>query len=138
VARRSWLTALVLLSACAGAPDPTALAPCPPPPDANVLAALDGQVGPSDGDAARGSEVFAAECARCHAARIVERDSRLFHDYPRLDCPATAASPPAYLELAIAEGGLAIGRDKLMKPFAETLSSAQIADVVAYLLAGAR
>jgi len=139
LARKSWLTALVLLSACAGAPDPTALAPCPLPPDASVLATLEGQAGPSEGDAARGSDVFAAECARCHAARIVERDSpRLFRDYPRLDCPATAATSPAYLQLAIAEGGPAIGRDKLMKPFAEKLSTAQIADVVAYLLAGAR
>lgn len=132
-----WLALALLGVACAGAPDPTALGPCPQPADAAVLAALEGQAQPPEGDAALGADVFAAECARCHAPRLIDRDSRMFHDYPRLDCPSTAAMNPAYLHLAIAEGGLAIQRDKLMKPFAETLTPKQIADTVAYLRAGA-
>jgi mono/diheme cytochrome c family protein len=102
-----------------------------------VLAALEGKTGPAGGDPVRGAEVFAAECARCHAPRLIERESRMFHGYPRLDCPTPAATSPAYLHLAITEGGLAIERDKLMKPFEEKLTPEQIADLVAYLLAGA-
>ncbi len=132
------LAFLPLALACAGAPDPEALAPCAPPPEPSALAELAGKTGPEAGDAGRGAEVFAASCARCHAPRLIQRESRLFHDYPRLDCEITTQSPPAYLERVIAEGGLAVGRDKAMKPFADQLGSRQIADVVAYLKAGAR
>lgn len=136
--RELWWAGLALVAvACAGAPDEAALGPCPTPPDAAVLAGLEGRGHPPAGDAVLGAEVFAVECVRCHAPRLVDRDSRMFHDYPRLDCPSTAATSPAYLQLAIAEGGLAIQRDKLMKPFAEKLSQEQIADLVAYLRAGA-
>ena len=123
--------------ACVGPSDPNALAPCPSPPEPSVLARLEGDAGPRGGDPSRGTELFAAQCARCHAPRVAERESRLFRKYPRLDCPTTAASSPAYLHLAIAEGGVAIQRDELMKPFAEQLSPEEIADLVAYLLAGA-
>lgn len=134
----SRLALLLLALNCAGAPDPQALAPCAPPADASVLAALSGNAGPPGGDAARGAEVFATTCARCHAPRLIDRDSRLFHGYPRLDCAITTEASPAYLELAIAGGGIAIQRNELMKPFADQLSSEQIADLVAYLQAGAK
>lgn len=132
------LALVPLALACAGPPDPEALAPCAPPAEASVLATLSGNAGPQGGVATRGAEVFATTCARCHAPRLIERDSRLFHGYPRLDCAITAEAAPAYLELAIAGGGIAIGRNELMKPFADQLSSDQIADLVAYLLAGAK
>jgi mono/diheme cytochrome c family protein len=121
------------LVGCAGPTDPDAIAPCPPPPDAAVLAALPaGET--AVGDAGRGAEIFERECAKCHSRRLVARSSRLFHDYPRLDCPDSLARvPDAYLYRAIADGGLAIGRDEAMKPFRELLGDAGIADVIAHL-----
>lgn len=121
------------LAGCGPPPDPDALARCPSPPEASVLASLPG-VTARVGDPARGEALFARECAKCHSRRLVDRGSRLFRDYPRLDCrDYLLHASPAYLSTAIAEGGPAVGRDEAMKPFAELLGAAGVADVVAYL-----
>ena len=136
---RIGLSSLVLLlvfaSACARTPA-TGVARCPDPPDPSVLAALP-EAPALAGDATRGDALFQRDCARCHSPRIEARESRLFRGYPRLDCDAyLAAAPDAYLQLAIANGGPAVNRDKLMKPFAEALSPQEIVDLIAGLRAG--
>ncbi len=86
------------------------------------------------GQAERGAGLFERECAKCHAPRVIERASRLFWDYPRLDCPAYLARvSDAYLARVISAGGPAVGLDSAMKSFGEVLSPSEISDVVAYL-----
>ena len=132
--KRCAVLVLVLVG-CSGTPE-GGVAVCPASPDPEVLAALPAEAAPA-GDAARGAALFERECARCHSADLAARGSRLFRGYPRLDCAEyLGKAPPAYLFKAIAEGGAAIGRDDLMKPFAEILSSEEIADLVAFLRAG--
>ena len=122
------------LAGCGGTPE-TGTARCPTPPDPAVLAAQDG--GAPSGRAEAGAATFQRECTRCHSVNLAERDSRLFRDYPRLDCADyLAVVTDRYLFTAIAEGGPAIGRDKAMKPFAEKLAEQEIADLVAYLRDG--
>ena len=130
-AARALACSALLLAACGGTPE-TGIARCPTPPDAAVLAALPGDV--AGGDAESGAALFARECTRCHAPDVAARDSRFFADYPRLDCDDYLAGvSDRYLATAIADGGVAIGRDELMKPFAPLLSEQEIADLVAYL-----
>jgi len=123
-----------LLLSCAGA-SPTELAGCPIGP---VRGAAFGAAAPlpPGGAAARGARLFEEECSRCHAPRIAERGSRLFRSYPRLDCAAyLERADDAYLATVISAGGAAVGLDEAMKPFGERLTSAEIADLVAYLRA---
>ncbi len=130
--------ALVLASAwvaCAAPPEPDALAPCPTE-QPNVT---DGEslVASAPGDAASGRSIFQQHCNRCHAQRLIARSSRLFHDYPRLDCPdylETTSEPR--LTAILLHGGEAFGLDKAMKPFADVLTPSEIADVVAYIRSG--
>jgi len=131
-----WLLACVTaaIAGCGGTPE-TGIARCPTTPDAQVLAALAGTA--PAGNATLGAELFARECTRCHAPDVAARDSRFFRDYPRLDCADYLAGvSDRYLFTAIAEGGLAIGREELMKPFAEHLDEQEIADLVTFLRAG--
>jgi mono/diheme cytochrome c family protein len=133
---RHVVTALALAlgtAGCAAAPDPDAIARCPTPPDPAVLAALPERRA-DDGDPERGAALFARECAKCHSRKLVERSSRLFLGYPRLDCPAYLdLAGDAYLLRAIGEGGPAVGRDEAMKPFRELLGEPGLADVIAHL-----
>jgi len=138
-AMRAWLGAplaltAALLLACASGP---ASGPgrCPPAGVAHSAPAATptGLVG---GDGGRGAALFAAECARCHSHDVSERGSRLFRGYPRLDCAEWLATvDDGYLFRIIAEGGEALGRDPLMKPFAEQLSHQEISDLVAFVRA---
>lgn len=136
--RASVLPSLILLVhlgvlACA-TPDPDELGRCPsgPPPEVAVANGTPSEV-PAD-VAARGLALFEEHCAKCHSTHTVDRSSSLFRGYPRLDCPAyQRRASTAYLTRVISEGGLPVGLDEAMKPFAEVLSPDQIADVVAYL-----
>lgn len=125
---------LLLLLACAG-PPPDEIASCPAGPGPEVRVAEVPRL-PAAGVAARGAPLFEAECARCHAPRVAERDSRLFRGYPRLDCATyLERASDAYLTTVISAGGPAVGLDAAMKPFGERLSPVEIADLVAYLRA---
>ena len=125
----------VMLS-CAGSPAPDALARCPG--EQRTHADLEG-TDASVGDAARGAALFASECSKCHSRRVVERSSRLFRGYPRLDCaPYQAGVTDGYLQRVISQGGEAVGLDSAMKPFAGQLSDKSISDLVAYLRSLAR
>jgi len=89
---------------------------------------------PAGGEAARGATLFAAECAKCHSPLVLERASRLFRGYPRLDCAGfLSAASDAYLAEVILHGGEAVGLDDAMKPFAGRLGSRDVADLIAYL-----
>jgi len=119
-----------------GSTPKTGIATCPPAPDPEALAALSFEPAPA-GDVESGAALFERECARCHSREISARGSRLFRGYPRLDCPGYLArvSDP-YLITVISDGGPAVGRRDLMKPFSETLTEQEIADLVAFLRAG--
>lgn len=87
-------------------------------------------------DVPRGGMLWARECARCHARLVFERDSRLFRNYPRLDCPDFLANvSDRYLQTVISKGGEAVGLEKTMKPFEDKLSPDEIADLVAFIRA---
>ena len=80
------------------------------------------------------SERSAILADRCHDPRVEARDSRLFRSYPRLDCsPWLARVSDAYLYQVIAEGGTAVGRSELMKPFGSQLSESEILSLIAFL-----
>jgi len=128
--------ALVLAVAGCTGPPPDSLAPCPSgPTGARGVELVSGLPA---GDAARGAGVFEQHCARCHAPRVGDRESRLFGGYPRLDCDSWLATvSDARLATVVLRGGEPFGLDSAMKPFAGTLSRAEVADVVAFLRAGA-
>ncbi|MBW2291690.1 MAG: cytochrome c [Deltaproteobacteria bacterium] len=133
--KRTTLAVCILACAlaCAGSPDPGLLASCPsgdrdsPEPDPSRSAR---------GDTVRGGVLFGQECNKCHSRLVIERGSRLFRGYPRLDCPdfLTGVSD-SYLHRVISKGGKPVGLDSAMKPFEEKLSADEIADLVAYLRA---
>jgi len=122
--------------ACAGPVDPDTLAPCA---DASRrLPTVEVAAPPTlpAGDANAGEAVFAEHCARCHTPRVAERDSRLFRDYPRLDCDSyLEAAGPGRMLAVILDGGEVYGLNKLMKPFRGVLSAEELADLLAYLRA---
>lgn len=125
---------LVALGGCLGTGPASGPAPCPRDPDPEAIRAAAGPAEAARGDPARGAELFETHCAGCHSTDVARRDSRFFRAYPRLDCEAwLAAVSDAYLYAAIADGGEAVNRDAVMKPWAEELSAAAIADLVAYL-----
>ena len=123
---------LALQLGCAGVPEGQ-LARCASGPPQRTLATL-GDAPALAGDPARGAARFAEACTKCHSRLVVERASRLFRGYPRLDCNdyLTAVSD-GYLTRVIAQGGLAVGLDKAMQPFAEQLTPEEIGDIIAYL-----
>ena len=128
--------ALCVALACAG-PPPGELAPCPPAPEAALVDSLGATVRVDAGDPERGEAVFGRLCARCHASEAAARESRLFRSYPRLDCASyVSQTSPGYLYTAIAEGGAAIGKRDLMKPFAAELTDGEIVDLVEYIQRG--
>lgn len=86
------------------------------------------------GDPDRGAVLFAEHCSGCHAPLPAARESWVFRGYPRLDCPAWLAGvSDDYLYALIAEGGEVLGRDPLMRGFADRLSPGQILDLIAHL-----
>ena len=123
---------LPFLVACTS-PDPNEIARCPSgPPEGVSVPALPADLPP--GDAARGATLYADLCVRCHAPKTADRESSMFRSYPRLDCPGYAEEVgPAWLHAVVADGGEVYGLDKLMKPFSDQLTPAQLADVVAFL-----
>ncbi len=133
IALGSALAALAL--SCASGPS-SGPAPCPPAGPSQRPEQLIFPPGLVDGDAARGEALFAAQCARCHSHDVSDRGSRLFRAYPRLDCADWLAGvSDAYLFRIISEGGEAMGKQALMKPFSDQLSGQEISDLVAYLRA---
>ena len=131
--RRSVLLAIVLSLSCGGGPSRNGLASCPSIPDRSPAdSAAMAQL--PVGEPGRGAAVFERECWKCHAPRPVDRGSRLFRGYPRLDCrPYMARVSDAYLATVISSGGPAVGLDSAMKPFGGQLSPSEISDVIAYL-----
>lgn len=131
--RRSVLLAIFLSLSCGGGPSPNELTSCPSIPDrspANSAAMAQLPVG----EPGRGAAVFERECWKCHAPRPIDRGSRLFRGYPRLNCrPYMARVSDAYLATVISSGGPAVGLDSAMKPFGGQLSPSEISDVIAYL-----
>ena len=131
----------VLALACAGSPAPDTLAICAtgerPIPDVVTDGdpELESQLGRStQSDAANGGLLFAQECTKCHAPRVIERDSRLFRGYPRLDCSEYLAKvSDGYLHTVIEKGGEAVGLASAMKPFEGKLSADEIADLIAFI-----
>lgn len=125
---------LLFASACAGPADPEARAACP---SGERPASEPARLAAGRGDAERGRVLFEQECARCHSPRIVDRGSRLFRGYPRLDCgDFIAAQTDGYLHRVIHDGGESVGLDPLMKPFGEQLDAGAIDDLVRYLRTG--
>ena len=132
--RLGWCLAALFVGGCASAPADDLLAPCAPGP----ASGLDESAAPvaklPEGDIARGARLFASECSKCHSPRIVDRSSRLFRSYPRLDCPDfSSRASDAYLAAVILRGGPAVGLEKTMRPFAEILSPSDLADLIAFL-----
>jgi mono/diheme cytochrome c family protein len=124
--------------ACAAAPDPEAIARCPN--ERHRPLGSDATPNPVvvSGDPVKGQRVYEEHCARCHSPRLADRSSRLFHDYPRLDCPNyLSAASDRDLTSMVLNGGEPYGLNKAMKPFADVLDAHQVADVVAYVRAGA-
>lgn len=131
----SMLLFLALAISCAGAPPPDALGPCPGALEAPRIAYPEAdEVSTMIGEPERGAMLFAAQCAKCHSARVVDRSSRLFRGYPRLDCASYHAEvSDGYLRRVIAQGGPSVGLDSTMRPFAMALSQQEISDLIAYL-----
>lgn len=89
------------------------------------------------GDAAKGKEIYAANCSSCHG------------DTGKGDGPAGAALDPKPRDLSdkagmakvtdqqmtdvIKKGGPAVGKSALMAPFGDSLKDDEIADVVAFI-----
>ncbi len=119
---------------CLG-PGENELARCPTGPTLDAVV-IGGLVPNGLGDAAKGAALFDAECTKCHSPRVVDRSSRLFRGYPRLDCPDyLAGATDGYLATVIHSGGLAVGLDPAMKPFSDKLNTEDMADLLAYLRA---
>jgi mono/diheme cytochrome c family protein len=122
-------------TSCAGGPA-SGPAPCPIEGATARAEQLTFPPGLVDGNASRGEALFAAECARCHSHDVADRGSRLFRGYPRLDCGDwLAGASDVYLFRIISEGGEAMGKQALMKPFSDRLSGQEISNLVAYLRA---
>ena len=133
--RYCFFAVLVAVFGCGSTPE-TGVAVCPRAPEQELLPGVRAEP-PPDGDATRGAALFERECSRCHSVDLSARGSRFFRAYPRLDCADYLAQvSDRYLFVAISEGGLAVGRNALMKPFAELLTEQEIADLVAFLRAG--
>jgi hypothetical protein len=74
-----------LVLGCAGAGPGDGRAVCAAGPRSASASESLGPVA-DDGNAARGASLFAAQCSKCHSPQVVDRSSRLFRGYPRLDC----------------------------------------------------
>lgn len=122
---------LVVFLACAGDVPPTQLAPCP---SGERPAVAENAATVSVGNVERGAGLFVQQCARCHSRLAVERGSRLFRDYPRLDCADyQGAVSDAYLHKVIRQGGESVGLSGTMKPFGALLNDDDVAALIAYL-----
>lgn len=127
--------ALGLAIACASGPS-AGPAACPVGQSTPLPPELAASTGLVDGDAERGARLFAEHCTRCHSPDVADRESRLFRGYPRLDCGDWVAGVgDIYLYQVISEGGAALGKQAVMKPFADQLTTEEISDLVAYLRA---
>ncbi len=132
--RQCFFSMLVAVLGCGSTPE-NGVAVCPRAPEQGLLSSVTEP--PPAGDATRGAALFERECSRCHSVDLSARGSRFFRAYPRLDCADYLAQvTDRYLFVAISEGGLAVGRNELMKPFSELLTEQEIADLVAFLRAG--
>ena len=133
--RQCFFAMLVAVLGCGSTPE-TGVAVCPRAPEQELLSSVRPEPPPA-GDASRGAALFERECSRCHSVDLSARGSRFFRAYPRLDCADYLAQvTDRYLFIAISEGGLAVGRNELMKPFSELLTEQEIADLVAFLRTG--
>jgi ubiquinol-cytochrome c reductase cytochrome c subunit len=130
MARRSTAAAMAsLVVACASAPALERSIECPAPGPRTPQASAD----PALGDAQRGAELFASECAGCHASAAERRAADAPRNAPRLDCTDwLATASDAYLYDAIDRGPGAWGHGTL-PPLGERLAPGEIADLVAYL-----
>jgi mono/diheme cytochrome c family protein len=126
--RNTAAVAAALAIACASVPPVEPRAECPTPgPRAAPRSAVD-----TAGDAQRGADLFARECASCHSATF-ERAPDAPASAPRLDCAEwLAATSDAYLYDAINRGPGTWSHGPL-PPFGEQLTPRQISDLVAYL-----
>jgi mono/diheme cytochrome c family protein len=135
---RGCVLAAVTTFGCAASPAPEGVARCPAERQHLVSPAPNEKAVLTPGDPIEGRRVFQEHCARCHSPRLAERSSRLFLDYPRLDCPNYLdATSDRDITAIVLNGGKPFGLNKAMKPFADVLEAREIADVVAYIRAGA-
>lgn len=100
-----------------------------------ALALLDGVEVATRPSAKLGKLVYEGRCALCHGASG-EGDgkmSRIITSPPPFNL-TRSVMPTAYLERIIGEGGAALGRSPQMPPWQDSLSDAELASVIAYLL----
>jgi mono/diheme cytochrome c family protein len=141
---RTTIGLLAAVALACGRSEEPAPAPAAPPPAAAPAPAPAAPPAPAAAaapdrppDAARGAEIYAANCATCHGPR---GDG---------DGPAAAALNPRpakhsdgaimnalsddFLFRVIKDGGPSVGKSAMMAPWGGTLSDAQIRDVVAFV-----
>lgn len=134
--RLALALAVVWIAACGGE-EPRTPAPAPAPATSPATAPAPAAPAAVKPDAARGSALYAANCASCHGPG------------GEGDGPAAAALDPkparhsdgAYMNAlandhlfkVIQSGGQAVGKSPLMAPWGGMLSDAQIWDLVAFV-----
>lgn len=86
------------------------------------------------GDSSRGETYYLRYCRGCHGADG-QGDALVF--MPHVDNLTRKGYidllPDSYLYIAIAKGGLAIGKSSYMPAWGETLSDQQIMDIIAHV-----
>ncbi|MFQ5930248.1 MAG: c-type cytochrome, partial [Acidobacteriota bacterium] len=94
-------------------------------------------------DPAAGAKIAKEQCAKCHG-ETGKGDGEILQKFKKMGVVVT--DPVAWNDRAgmsewtdeqlvqiIKEGGKAVGKDKMMPPWGDQLSEAQIADLVAYI-----
>jgi cbb3-type cytochrome c oxidase subunit III len=85
-------------------------------------------------DAAKGKEVFTANCASCHGPEGKGDGPAGAALNPKPADFSKSASDQATILKTITEGGAAVGKSPLMVAWKGTLNDAQIKDVTAFVL----
>ncbi|HXG52930.1 MAG TPA: cytochrome c [candidate division Zixibacteria bacterium] len=89
------------------------------------------------GDAEKGGELYAEKCVLCHGAGGTGWDWSKRVEKPPIPVPDLTRVVPMrsdrYLFEIVRGGGEAVGKTRLMPPFAFQLSEQEVWDIVAYL-----